>query len=575
MWKKIIISLVCLIPTALWAAEFVASVSSNTVDVGQRLVLNLTLRDADAVESPDLSGLIREFVIYTQQRYTNYGNYNGVVSAESGWDITLLPKIDGELTIPSLVVETNKGTLKSQEIKVKVNPVGGGSSTSNQPNKTTDSLGVSFVASVNKVSAYVKEPIIYTLKIISYRNLVNVVLEDIKSADAIIDKIGTPKQYEQILGGVRAHIIELTYYVTPITAGKIVITPAVIKGEVQDVPRQQSVNHRFGMLNNFFFDNVVDFRPFELHSDKITINALPPAVNTADWLPLQGLQLTEEWQGLNKAKVGDTIIRKVKLTATGGFSNQLPSVQSFMDVPNLKSYPDKPVLSDKVLPNNSGVIGTKDESFSLVALQPGDITLPAIKITWWNTKTKKTETSILPAKTINVLPGVAGANNTDTAIDYSLPVETKNSSSNSWVAYVIAGLILVIVSMFAVIVYLLTKKNTKPVVIKPVSKDKVINTAEDLKTVVSKHASKYWHAPEDLPLNQLGSFLTEHDYMYDIEKYIAMCGQINSELYAKSKVTMDIKLLITSWEQFKQSVTKTKNENTKQDKSGYINLNPT
>lgn len=566
MLKKILF--VWLFASILNAAEFTATVLNNKLSVGDRVVLSLSLVGAKADEAPDLSALIRDFTIYNQQQYSSYHNVNGNVTAETGWDITLLPKIEGSIIIPSLEVHTDHGILRSAEIALQV---------SNQPSATSnskDTLGVSLIATTNKDRAYVKEPILYTLKLISYKPIVNVTLEDIKAPDAIIDKIGEPKQYEQILGGVRAHIIELQYYITPLVAGNIEIIPAEIRGEIQGPPQQQTHrNHRFGLLNNFFFENAVEFKPFSLKSNKIAIKSITLPIKSSDWLPLQNLTISEEWVGLAHAKVGETIVRKIKLTATGGFSNQLPSVQSFMELSGVKTYADKPVLKDEIKKNTQIVISTKEESFSLVPQQDGKIIFPAIKVVWWNLQTKKLETAILPAKTIDVAPGVVVNNADATVVDYSNPA-TEIKPTNNSTNYLVLSLIGIIVLMAGCILYLIKRKPTKNISPeKAIVKNKDIVTVDDLRATIIKYANKHWDIPVDVTLNKIGTLLTHKNYIYDTALYVDLCQQLNATMYASAHIELPV--LIQLWDQFRLSVNKNRTKQVVKHEEDYINLNPT
>jgi hypothetical protein len=578
------------------AAQLLATVSDTKVQVGQSIQLNLSLKDAKAKNPPDFTRLSRDFRIYSQQQYSTYTSTNGVISSEAGWDITLIPLHEGELVIPSIQILSDNGLLSSPELRVVVLPAAKYNSSSGQTNSrqqdtaatdnADDGIGISLLASTNKTTAYVKEPIIYTLKIIGHRPFMNVALEDIKSNDATIDKIGEPKQYSQIINGRPAHVIELKYYVTPVSPGKIVITPAEIRGEIQ-APTLQTPTHR-SFLNNFLLNDAMHFKPFSMRGDVITLNALKPATQDGDWLPLQNLAITEEWSGLENPKVGDTIVRKIKLIAKGGFSNQLPGLQSYNELSGVKTYADKPIYSDNLATNADQLVASKEETFTLIATQPGNITLPQISIPWWNLQSSKLDYARLPAKTINILPA-ATASSSDSLIDYS--TQTSESSKpvslidilqqNLVVFVLIAGLLLVILSLFAIIIYLLRRhsnnrvtnvliNNNKATKLNPL--DTPINTVVELRDHILFVAQQSWQAPPDLTLNKLGTFLTENNYSYDIEVYLLLCNQINAALYANNIVSLSP--LLDAWQQLRASIIKNK-QKVVTKKSDYINLNPT
>lgn len=574
--------LLFIISTISYAAGFVATVNNNTINFGQSLNVQLRLEDAKALESIDISPFARDFMIYNQQQFSSYRNVNGTVKSESGWNVTLMPKKEGEFTIPSISIETDQGHFSTQEIKVKVQHPKAGDQNAN------DGIGISLVSIVSKNKTYVNEPIIYTLKIISYKPIANIVLDDIKSSDAIIEKIGEPKQSNQTLGGVNAHVIEIRYAVTAIRPGKVIISPAIMHGELQVLASQPRRSQRFGIFNDMFVDNMVELKPFSLQSETITIDAQPAAIKGNNWLPLQSLTITEKFDGIQNAKVGETITRKIKMVAKGAFAKQLPSVKDFIDHEDVKIYANKPTFSDTFSDSSGAVIGTREEEYSLVPQQAGTITLPAVKVTWYNLQTKKSETSILPEKTITVAPGIVGATSNVT-IDYSneeKPQEVSASDipaqSKPAILYLLLGIIggILFTGLLGVLFFAnrkIMRQRTKKTHIKP-KKQKAqeieITSVLTLRNYILQYAIKNWHAPKDIVLNRLGDNLTAHNYLYDLLLYSELCENINAAMYGNA--TIELGLLISKWDEFKTTVVKSKKTNsTMLVNKDYTIFNPT
>lgn len=580
--KILIIMLLSVVSVIAYAAGFTAIVDNNTISFGQSLTVQLRLEDAKALESIDISPFAKDFMIYNQQQFSSYRNVNGTVKAESGWNVTLMPKKEGEFLLPSISIETDQGRFSTQEIRIKVQHPKPGDKNAN------DSIGISLVSIVSKNKAYVNEPIIYTLKIISYKPIANIVLDDIKSTDAIIEKIGEPKQSNQTLGGVNAHVIEIRYAVTAIRPGKVSIAPAIMHGELQVLAAQPRRPQRFGLFNDMFMDNMVELKPFSLQSDTITINAQAAVDPGKNWLPLQNLTLTEKFDGIQNAKVGETITRKVKITAKGAFAKQLPSVKDSIDHDQIKIYANKPTFSDTFSENSGTVIGTREEEYSLVPQQAGTITLPAVKITWYNLQTKKSETSILPEKTINVAPGVASATSNVT-IDYSneakpqevsLQSEPKQAKPAS--LYILLGILSgILLTGLLVILFFVVKKTIRQRAKKIRVKTKKqksqqieITNIENLRNYILEYAIKHWQAPKDIALNRLGDSLTNNNYMYDTPLYLELCENINAALYGSANIELEI--LVDKWSEFKTTVFKNKkNISTTSLNEDYTSLNPT
>lgn len=571
-----IILLLCVSITS--AVGFNASVDDNKVTFGNSITVQLLLSDAKPLENIDISAMARDFTIHNQQQFSSYRNVNGTVQVETGWKIVLTPKQQGEFVIPAIALETDKGRFSTQDIKIRVLSAKSGS-------KKSDSVGISLVSIVSKSKAYINEPIIYTLKIISYKNIANIVLDDIKSNDAIIEKIGEPKQYNQVHGGVNAHIIEIRYAITALKAGKITILPALLRGELQVPTAQPQRQQRFGIFNDLFLDNLIELKPFSLQSDKVSINIIAPATKNDHWLPVRNLDVTEKWDGMQDAKVGDTITRKIKITAKGAFAKQLPSAHDFMQIDNIKSYANKPTFDDTYSEADNTIVGIREEEYSLVPQQAGHITLPEVRIQWWNLKTNKLETTTLPAKSIKVAPANA-ARSSNVTIDYSTehPEELQSTAiqakPRNTVIYVLIGILSgIILSLCFIIIYIIKrkpaidndsefKKNIKP------NKEAAVLTVLDLRNSILKHAIKHWAAPQNITLNRLGDNLANHNYAYDINKYNELCESINATLYAKNNNTA-LDTLLVLWQEFKKSVYRTKNPLNEPVEQDYSRINPT
>jgi hypothetical protein len=92
-------------------------------------------------------------------------------------------------------------------------------------------------------------------------------------------------------------------------------------------------------------------------------------------------------------------------------------------LPNLentgvKLYPDQATLEDKK--TNRGVIGMRSESVAIVPNKEGQIRIPAIELTWWDTVNKRIQTSRLPERIFTVV-----------AAKTSLPISVENNSTNN------------------------------------------------------------------------------------------------------------------------------------------------
>lgn len=116
---------------------------------------------------------------------------------------------------------------------------------------------------------------------------------------------------------------------------------------------------------------------------EVQVNDVPAAFSGSTWLPATSLTLAEAGMPptLN-LKTGDNLTRTLSLQAIGLPSEALPPLPDA--VPDgLRSYPENPQRDTNVGPD--GITSTLTQTRALVPVEAGSLTLPAIRIPWWDT----------------------------------------------------------------------------------------------------------------------------------------------------------------------------------------------
>lgn len=518
-WLRIFFIYAIFVSAVCTAADFEATVSSMHGNVGQSINLSLRLLDTEAQENPDLTPLLKNFNISTQQKMYSTSVIYGKKSTETVWNIMLIPKVAGEITIPKITISTKQGMLATNPLKIAIS----------QYNKqlTNGQQGINLTAEITKTTTYLREPVIYTIKIISDFPWTSTSLPDI-SAPGIITEVvaGWPKQYKQIYGNRYSIITEIKYYVTPISAGKLELAAPTLEGEIQSA---------VGMINGYY-----DLNPFIIQGEPMILNILEPPIATKDWSPLQELVLEEEWSGLDNVKVGDTITRRVTMLAKGNFSSQLPEIRTAQENDQLKVYVNKSTSTDNLEEKSNTIVSTRQEEFALVPKESGEIALPAINIKWWNLRTNKLEIATLPAKNINVAPPVV----LESAIIQDFA--SGPASSNKRWYYV---LFFFLVGILAVFLGLLARKMLSKY---HSFKLKLPENVTGLKKYMLEYAVKYWAAPANISLQALPNYLIENNFSFDLAAYFSLVNKLNLRLYAERDVAFE--MLMSEWLAFRKTV---------------------
>jgi hypothetical protein len=124
---------------------------------------------------------------------------------------------------------------------------------------------------------------------------------------------------------------------------------------------------------------------------------LPPgAQDMRVFFPAPKLTVTQKIEPSKpQLRVGDSITRTITQSAAGTESMLIPPAQ-LGEVGGLKRYA-KPSTTRDIVQDRLGLVaGERTDSVTYIADHNGRFKLPPVTIEWWNTKTQKKETIVLP-----------------------------------------------------------------------------------------------------------------------------------------------------------------------------------
>ena len=383
-----IITSITINQNAFALSSVTASVDANPVMSNESIVLTVIADDSVERDDLDTSALLTDFIIARTEVSSQTSMVNFTTTRTTQWQIVLIPRKRGDLTIPSLSIDGHQ----SQPINIQVIEQGSAGSTQQQD------IFVDTQLSSNDV--YVQQLVTLTVKLHIGVQLQRGSLSEPSLTGATIEQIGKDQESDGIVNGKRYRIIERTYAITPEQSGELTLTTPMFSGDVMVQSRRRSGFLSFG-----------ETKPVNVLGDKLTLTVRPippsfPVDANNSWLPSELLTLHQEWQpvsaeGKSEFKVGEPITRTITLTAAGLGKAQLPKI--IMDAPaGLKIYPDQAELHSNL--SKERLISQKIQNFALVASHAGEYTLPKITIAWWNTVTNKYQQAILPEQTITIKP---------------------------------------------------------------------------------------------------------------------------------------------------------------------------
>ena len=372
------------------AAIITVSTDRSPVSINESFQIIFT-SEGSVDDDPDFAPLSSAFQIISTSQNSNFSMINGKISSSKQWSLTVLAKASGKLTIPAV----SFGKDKSPPTGIVVNK---DTAAITQNQQSSDEIFVE--TSVSLLNPYVQSQVIYTLKLGRAVAMANASLSDPEAinGNAVIERIEEDKSYNTVIKGRTYHVTERKFAIYPQASGTMTIAPITFMGQL--------ANNSFGMLNPFGTQPKTVVR----RSEQVTLSvrSVPPSFTGNHWLPAQDVIISEEWSGdITSIQVNQPITRTLSMIATGLSASQLPELPKW-ELPTLKLYPDQPILSDQKAA--TGIVGTRQEKIAIIPNRAGIYNLPEISVPWWNVNTDKLVYTVIPARTIQVIPATSNIN---------------------------------------------------------------------------------------------------------------------------------------------------------------------
>lgn len=359
----------------LAVAATTATIGSNTLALGQSTTLTLST-DENVSGQPDLSALNADFNVLGQSSGSNTTIMNGQRSSTFTITLEIAPKRAGVLVVPPLTL----GGSTSEPVVVTVGaaaPAGPG----------TD---LYMESSVGSEHPYVQQLVPYTVKLYYTLGRLQGDIEVPPPANANLKQVGTDQNYQQEVGGRRYNVFQRNYWLTPERSGPLELPAPRFRGRAP-TPGVDPFFDRGQSVTTSAAPRTLDVRP-------------QPDGAPQPWLPVEDLRLVRGDLSAARPVAGEPLMIELTLTASGLTQSQLPEL-ILPDVPGAQVFPEPPQLTEDISPQLPRAAVKR--RFALVPLAAGPLTLPAMRVSWWNTAEDRAAVAELPALTLEVAPGAA------------------------------------------------------------------------------------------------------------------------------------------------------------------------
>lgn len=352
------------------------NVSSDRYSVAEGETLRLTVEvDQRASGRPDFSPLTHDFHFLGSKQMTVSSFANGEKQYTTRWKILLRPRHSGELQIPPLQFNDEL----SQPLLISVEGETGAAA--------IISNDAYLESAVDGYEVYQNSQLLYSQRLFHLDELPPMAsLSEPQISGALVVPLGEKLEYTREIDNQTYKVVEQNYALFPEQAGTLSI-PAAHFSAGPGTP--------------------------ELNSDPIQVDVLPQVSQKIRgyWLPATRLTLEDQTTAPNNLVVGESQIRKLKISADGLLAEQLPSLVSLRN--ELASIEIVDVsLEQKNTPK--GIVSSRTETIRISPVERGEVTLPIITIPWWNITLDKSEKASLPQIVLRVEPASPKASVTST-----------------------------------------------------------------------------------------------------------------------------------------------------------------
>lgn len=381
--SRCLLALITLAFTTTAMAQVTARVDRDRLIEGETLTLVLQTNDTRQSLDTNLSVLESDFLLLDQRSETQMSISNGQQTAVIRKMVTLEPKRSGRLTIPPLKV----GRHVTQPITIQVEAAP-------QPDPgEPQAVFIEVELNPEEGPYYVHAQVGFTVRLFYQQSLTEAAISQPEPQNAsvrLLDEV--PFQAER--GGYRYRVLERHYALFPERSGDMLIPPVVLSGRLVDrgSDRMWQPSRRG--------------RRVTVQSDPINVEVAPrPASFSGDtWQPARSYRLGEELSVSGEIRVGEPVTRTVIIDAVGLEENMIAEPQ-WPEIPDSRIYPDQPQGISR--DDGEWVLGHKEFRYAVVPEKEGSLLLPELQVVWWDTVTDQERVSVLPSRTITVLPSEA------------------------------------------------------------------------------------------------------------------------------------------------------------------------
>jgi hypothetical protein len=379
----ILVGLLSASATAAWGQGLRANVNRTEATIQDQLLLTLTVSGSQEAipRLPELP----DFEVYSGSRSSQMQIANGRTSVNVSYSYSLVPKKTGNLLIGPATVEIDGRSYSSQPIRVRIVEA------SQEPQENRE---VFVTAKVSTTQPYVGQQVIYTWRFYRRVQVGDAQLDQQTFDGVLVEDLGEAKTYQATVNGLQYAVYEIRKALFPQERGPVTVPASRLNLQILKRSRR-----RGSIFDEVFGNTVAETKVLRTEPIELQVRPLPAA--PPGFSGLVGSFSLKAAVSKTELTVGESAT--LTLTVSGDGNAQMIAEPPLPDLPQFKIYVDK--ASGGLDRGDNGLSGRRIYRKALLPLTAGELTVPALTLTYFDPDSGSYRASATAPITFTVAPG--------------------------------------------------------------------------------------------------------------------------------------------------------------------------
>ncbi|MDE2490728.1 MAG: protein BatD, partial [Elusimicrobia bacterium] len=390
------------------AVTVTAEASPTRVARDGQITLSVTVSgDTSSLPQPQMPEM-PDFAVYSSGSSQSLNWINGQVSASVVYTYVLSPRKEGRLRIPPIPAGgASSAPIEIEVLKADAAPAApaaaSGPPSAPAPSARAEGRGVFVKAFLDKTRAYVNQQVTLTVRFYSAVPLAGDSQYSPPALTGFLSEDLAPvRTGAQTIGGREYKYSEIKTALFPVQPGTLVIGPATVNCQVQDLQGADPFSPDF--FNRFF--SMGASRPVSVRSEPLTLKVepLPPGAPKG-FTGVVGRLTAKASADRTSVKAGEAVNLTVTVSGTGDVKSVPQPARP--DLPSLRFFDTE--SSASAAKSGDEIGGTKTFRTVVVPRVSGEIRIPPFSFPYYDPARRAYETAATAPIDLRVAPGAPGA----------------------------------------------------------------------------------------------------------------------------------------------------------------------